>query len=80
MQAQDVQTLLAEQLEGCQVQVNGEGSHFDILVIGELFEGLSRVRKQQVVYKVINPLIADGSLHAVNIRTFTPEEWNAQSA
>jgi len=80
MQVQDIQTLLAENFEGCEVQVNGEGNHFDILVVGDIFEGLSRVRKQQLVYKVLNPLIADGSVHAVNIRTFTGEEWQAQSA
>ena len=75
MQAQDIQTLLSDNLESCQVEVSGEGSHFDILVIGEVFDGLRPVQKQQVVYKVLNPLIADGSIHAVNIKTFTPAEW-----
>ena len=80
MQAQDIQALLADNLESCEVQVNGEGSHFDILVIGDVFEGLRPVQKQQVIYKVLNAHIADGSIHAVNIKTFTPAEWRAHSA
>jgi acid stress-induced BolA-like protein IbaG/YrbA len=80
MHAQEIQALLSEQLESCQVEVSGDGSHFDILVIGELFDGLRPVQKQQVVYKVLNPHIADGSIHAVNIKTFTPAEWQARSA
>jgi acid stress-induced BolA-like protein IbaG/YrbA len=80
MQAQELQSLLTQALEGCDVQVRSEGSHYDILVVGELFEGLRPVQKQQAVYRVLNPYIADGSIHAVNIRTFTPAEWQAQSA
>ena len=78
MQANDVRALLLAGLENCEVQVSGEGNHFDILVIGELFAGLRPVQKQQLVYKVVNEQIADGSIHAVNIRTFTPAEWQAQ--
>ncbi|MEE4661815.1 MAG: BolA/IbaG family iron-sulfur metabolism protein [Halieaceae bacterium] len=80
MQPQELQAVLNEQLESCEVTVRGEGSHYDILVIGEMFEGLRPVQKQQAVYKVLNPYIADGSVHAVNIRTYTPAEWQAQSA
>jgi acid stress-induced BolA-like protein IbaG/YrbA len=80
MQAHEIQSLLSDNLESCQVQVSGDGSHFDILVIGEVFAGLRPVQKQQLVYKVLNPHIADGSIHAVNIKTFTPAEWQDRSA
>ncbi len=80
MQAQELQTLLTSELAECQVEVRNEGNHYDILVIGEMFDGMRPVQKQQAVYKVINPHIASGSIHAVNIRTFTPAEWQAMSA
>ena len=59
----------------CEFIVQGEGSHFDIVAIGDVFEGLRPVQKQQVVYAALRENIADGSVHAVNIRTFTPKEW-----
>jgi acid stress-induced BolA-like protein IbaG/YrbA len=77
MQAEDIKTLLLRGLENCEVTVSGEGSHFDIMVIGELFAGLRPVKKQQLVYAVLSTQIADGSIHAVNIRTYTPAEWQA---
>ena len=80
MQAQELKTLLAQELEGCDVEVHAEGNHYDILVVGEVFEGLRPVQKQQAVYRVLNPYIANGSIHAVNIRTFTPAEWQEQNA
>ena len=46
----------------------------EIMGVGEAFEGLNPVKRQQYVYKILNPYIVDGSLHAVSIRTFTPAE------
>ena len=79
MDTGELQALLADGLTDCQVEVSGEGNHVDILAIGEVFAGLRPVQKQQLVYGIINPHIADGSIHAVNIRTFTPAQWQAQS-
>ena len=75
MLAQEIKTLLEAGLENCEVAVEGEGDHFDILVVGEVFAGLRAVQKQQLVYGVLNEHIANGSIHAVNIRTYTPAEW-----
>ena len=79
MQAEQVKTVLEAALENCEITVQGEGSHYDILVIGDVFEGLRPVAKQQIVYAVLSRYIADGSMHAVNIRTYTPAEWASQA-
>ena len=79
MNAQEIEALLRAGLEDCQVSVSGEGGHFDILVVGEMFAGLRAVKKQQLVYAVLNERITDGSIHAVNIRTLTPGEYQEQS-
>ena len=79
MQADDVKALVSQGLEDCEVTVTGEDNHFDILVVGELFAGLRPVKKQQLVYAVLNQYIADGSIHAVNIHTYTPAEWQAKA-
>jgi len=73
--AATVKALLEREFEGCEVQVDGAGSNYDITVIGELFAGLRPVKKQQLVYGALRDSIAAGAIHAVNIRTFTPDEW-----
>ncbi len=80
MEPQEVKELLDSGLEQCEVEVAGEGSHFDVLVIGEVFADLRPVQKQQLVYGVLSERIADGSIHAVNIRTFTPAEWQSRAS
>jgi acid stress-induced BolA-like protein IbaG/YrbA len=79
MDAASVKALLQNHMQECEFHVQGEGSHYDIAAIGEVFEGLRPVKKQQLVYGALKDHIADGSIHAVNIRTFTPAEWQEQA-
>ncbi len=79
MDAATVKTLVEAELDQCQVDVQGEGANYDITVVGPVFEGLRPVRRQQLVYAALNSHIADGSIHAVNIHTYTPEQWQAQA-
>ncbi|GAB5453302.1 MAG: BolA family transcriptional regulator [Halioglobus sp.] len=74
MDAAQVKALLQAQLPECELQVQGEGSNYDIEAIGEVFAGLRPVKRQQLVYAALADHIADGSIHAVNIRTLTPQE------
>ncbi|MEZ5525219.1 MAG: BolA family protein [Pseudomonadales bacterium] len=78
MEAEDVKALLEAHLESCEVFVEGGGSSFQITAVGSLFEGLNAVKKQQCVYAALNEKIADGTIHAVTIKTYTPAEWAAQ--
>ena len=75
MKSEDVEALVEAGFEDADVAVEGEGDRFLIRVISDAFEGLMPVKKQQLVYSCINPQIADNSIHAVSIKTFTRAEW-----
>ncbi len=79
MDAATVTALLEAHLEGCQIQVEGAGNRYEITVIGDVFEGKRPVQRQQLVYAALGEQIADGSIHAVSIRTFTPGQWQADA-
>ncbi len=79
MDAATVKSLLQGHLPDCEFHVQGEGSNYDITAVGEVFDGLRPVKKQQLVYAALADEIAGGAIHAVNIRTLTPAEWQAQS-
>ena len=79
MDAATVKALLQNHMPECEFHVQGEGANYDITAIGDVFEGLRPVKKQQLVYAALNDEIAEGSIHAVNIRTFTPEQWRQQA-
>jgi len=79
MEPDQVKQLIAAGLPDCEITVTGDGSHFDATVIGDVFAGLSLVKKQQLVYATVNDRITSGELHALTIKTFTPEEWEKAS-
>ena len=71
---EDIEARLREELDAAEVAVEGTGNRFEIDVVSEEFEGLSRVKRQQLVYAAIDDLIASGAIHAVTIKAATPAE------
>ena len=74
MQAEEIKALLTAELQGCDISVEGEGSNFSITAVGDQFEGLRPLKRQQLIYAVLADHIADGSIHAVNMTTLTSAE------
>jgi acid stress-induced BolA-like protein IbaG/YrbA len=77
MQPEQVKHLIETGLANAKVRVEGDGAHFTAIVICAAFAGKSRVQKQQLVYDTVRVQLLDGSLHALSVKTFTPEEWQA---
>ena len=75
MTPEEVQNMIAAGLPDCEVKVEGDGSHFEAVVIGEVFAGLSLVKKQQKVYATLGDKITSGELHALTIKTYTADEF-----
>ena len=50
------------------------GQHFRAVIVSEKFEGLNRVRAQQLVYQTVENWMGK-EIHALSMKTFTPEAW-----
>lgn len=79
MQPEQVRQLLVDKLAECDVEVSGDGRHFAIVVVGDVFTGLSPVKKQQLVYAALSEQFADGSIHAVDKLTTLTRAERARS-
>jgi len=73
--AERVKALVEAGFDEAMVAVQGGGGKFQVRVVSPAFAGLTTVRKQQLVYACLNEAIADGSIHAVEMLTYTPEQW-----
>ena len=51
----------------------GGESHFTVAVVSGAFEGLSRVERQRLVYRLLEEELA-GPVHALALRTVAPSE------
>lgn len=79
MQAVEVKALIEAQLADTQVEVDGEGCNFQLLVISDSLAALSPVKRQQQIYALLNEQIANGSIHAVTMKFFTREAWASRA-
>ena len=77
MQPEQVQNIIAEALPCEHLQVSGDGQHFEALIVSAEFSGKSRVQRQQRVNEVLRGHFDSGELHALSMKTQTPEEWKA---
>lgn len=79
MQPEDIKTLIENGLTGVEAQVTGDGSHFEAIVIGDVFEGMSPLNKQRTVYGTLGDRITSGEIHALSIKAYTPADWEKAS-
>jgi acid stress-induced BolA-like protein IbaG/YrbA len=69
-----IESWLREGLACEHVEVQGDGRHFEAMIVSPAFRGKSRVQQHQLVYAALgNRMHAD--IHALSMTTFTPEDW-----
>ena len=78
MQISEIEELLHSALTLEELKVSGEGASFQVVAVGDMFDGVSRLKKQQIIYAPLKDKIADGSIHAITIKAFTPEQWKRE--
>lgn len=79
MQVDQVAALLEAALPNSEIDVKNDGNHYFVTAISDAFDGLSRVKRQQMIYAVLNEHVLSGAIHALHIKTFSPSEWQAQA-
>jgi acid stress-induced BolA-like protein IbaG/YrbA len=80
MPVQEVEALLHKTFPGETVRVEnpqGDGEHFQVLIVSRRFQDMSMVEQHQLVYAALGGAMRQ-AIHALALRTYTPEQW-AQS-
>lgn len=58
------------------VEVDGDGHHFEALIVSAAFQGKTPVQRHQLVYAALGDRMRE-EIHALSMRTLTPEQWQA---
>ena len=56
------------------LELDGDGQHFQAIIVSSEFVGKNRVQRQQRVYQTLQEKLATGELLALSFKTLTPEE------
>ncbi|ADC61450.1 BolA family protein [Allochromatium vinosum] len=78
METEAVAQRIRAGLPGAEVQVTGDGEHFEAVVVSDAFEGLSLIKRERLVMETVREQVASGELHALSIKARTPAQQAAQ--
>jgi len=74
MQCEEIQSRIEQGLPGSQVNVTGDGRHFEAVVITDAFAGKGLLEQHRMVYATLGDKVG-GDIHALSVRTYTQAQW-----
>ena len=76
MNVDKIEALLQDHLNCAHVTVTTKDHvHFEAVVVSDAFNDVSSVKRHQLVYQVLGPLLLSSEIHALALKTMTPLEW-----
>ncbi|QCI25018.1 BolA/IbaG family iron-sulfur metabolism protein [Buchnera aphidicola (Rhopalosiphum padi)] len=79
MNRQKIISILKEKLNLKDIYVTEDNNHYKITAIGNIFKGLTQVKRQQTIYHPLVDMITENKIHAISIKSYTLEEWDKKS-
>ncbi|OZI66320.1 BolA family protein [Bordetella genomosp. 11] len=73
---EQVRQYIAGGLDCEHIDVQGDGSHFDAVIVSSAFEGKRPIARHQLVYAALGDRMK-AEIHALSMRTLTPAEYKA---
>ena len=78
MTADQLETIIAQQLPCQHLSVEGDGRHWYATIVSTHFEGLRLIQRHQKVYATLGQKMQTDEVHALSMKTYTPSEWAQQ--
>jgi acid stress-induced BolA-like protein IbaG/YrbA len=75
--AEDIKHYIENGLECDYVQVDGDGRHFEAVIVSPAFRGKGMVEQHQMVYRALGDRMRE-EIHALSMKTLTPEQWRGR--
>lgn len=70
-----IKQLIEKGLPDSLAVVDGDGRHFEAVVVCDAFAGKRLVQQHQMVYQTLSGQMHDDAVHALSLRTFTRAAW-----
>jgi acid stress-induced BolA-like protein IbaG/YrbA len=71
MEPSKVKALIEAGLPDAQVEVTGDGRHFEAVVVSKAFEGKSLIQRHRMVMDTVKAQVESDELHALSIKART---------
>ena len=70
---QHIKEWIEQNLAESEVEISGDGRHFDAIIVCAAFAGKTRIQQHQMVYAALGDRMK-GDIHALSMRTIAPED------
>lgn len=74
---ENVKDYIRQGLDCDYLEVEGDGRHFDAVIVSKAFEGMGMLQQQRMVFQRLGDKME--VIHALSMKTFTPEQWAKQN-
>jgi len=78
MNAEEVLQLIQAVVPDAQIELQGADCSFSAVVVSPQFSGMKMLARQQLTLSAFEQVLRTGELHALSLKTWTPEEAHAQ--
>jgi stress-induced morphogen len=55
--------------------LTGGGDHWQVIIVSSAFEGKGLLEQHRLVNEALKAELGDQRIHALALKTFTPEQW-----
>lgn len=76
MTSEELQTIIQAGLACEHIDVSGDGRHWYATVVSPAFDGLRLIQRHQKVYATLGERMHTDEVHALSMKTYTPQEWS----
>lgn len=75
LSASQLESYITAHLACDYIKVLGDdGTHFEAIIVSSAFEGKNMIQQHQLVYAALGDRMR-AEIHALSMRTMTPEKW-----
>lgn len=60
------------------VDLTGTQDHYQAIIVSPVFEGKLMIEQHRMVYKLVQSEVDSGEVHALTLKTFTPQQAQSQ--
>ena len=75
MNPEELKAIIESAFADGHVEVTGDGRHFSAVVVSKVFSGKNMIAQHRLVYAALGNRFDTEAVHALSLKTYTPEQW-----
>ncbi len=76
MDVKEIQAIIEGGISSSYINVEGDGTHFEAVIVSPEFEGKTLLERHKLVYNVLGDAMKE-KIHALSLKTYTQEQWDS---